>query len=175
MACCPEDMSGAQENDKIEQEANDFSSNLLMPEDLFCKDSFFRKKPSLKNIRKLAFRYDVSFEACANRYVEQHAEPAIIVFYKDKRFRYFKRNKHFPFYFGVKPKKGLAAPALSLTQKSSLCKKEVLTEECVDSSIWFNTSKNFELPNKAIEEVYVQNEGYSMTLLSFERELIEAS
>lgn len=174
MACSPCDIHNSSTHDKIEQEANVFSSNLLMPEALFCKDHDFEKKPSLQNMRNLALRYEVSFEACANRYVEKHADPVMMVFHKDKKFRYFRKSKHFPFYFFQKPKKNAPAPALSLTQKSNFHdKEESIFNDCVDSSIWFSESKDYELPPEVIEEVYVQKQGFSMTLLTFENEILE--
>lgn len=48
-----------------------------------------------------------------------------------------------------------------------------LSTDICDSSNWIESNKNYETPEEIIEEVYIMEDGYTATMLSFENELIE--
>ena len=157
----------------IEYEANQFASEILMPRKYFQQHPLFDREPSLSNIIDLASEFNVSVEACAIRYTELQHEALMIIFYKDRRFRYFRKSKNMPFYFQKKPKNGVSAPNGSLTKTISFNGEYKFQDDSLDSSVWFNESKDYRLPEEVIEEVYLQNNGYSVTMLRFEDELEE--
>lgn len=63
----------------IEREADDFAANLLMPTFLF-KEDFEGKVLSGELIKAVADKYQVSFSACAIRYMKLNRTPIILVF-----------------------------------------------------------------------------------------------
>lgn len=170
MACTVNDITG-QTDTKFEKEADEFSSHLLMPSTLLDQEPMFGEKPSLQQIRELALKYDVSYEACGKRYINHHPTPMMLIFYKDKKMKYFRKNNSFPFYFATRPKGGLPAPSESLTNKIDFKVSDHILQSKVNASIWFEERKTQRLPTNLIEEVYVQENGYSMTLLFFEKKL----
>lgn len=170
MACSVNDITGTT-NTKFEKEADEFSSHLLMPSTLLDQEPTFREKPSLQQIRELALKYDVSYEACGKRYVNHHSTPMMLIFYKDKRMKYFHKNNSFPFYFATHPKAGLPAPSESLTNRIDFKVSNHIHQSRVNAFIWFKEGKTQRLPMELVEEVYVQENGYSMTLLFFEKKL----
>ena len=173
MSCSIVDMeNNSSKMETVELEANDFASKILMPEVLFCRNTFF-DNPSIKNIQKLGLDYAVSFEASANRYVTTHHEPLVILFYKDKKLRYFKQNDHLPFYFQFKPCKNAPLPLGSISSQMQTPSEEKIELDYIDPSVWFNQIKGFALPDEIVEEVYIQKNGYSATLLRFDKEIEE--
>ncbi|BAS67849.1 ImmA/IrrE family metallo-endopeptidase [Bathymodiolus septemdierum thioautotrophic gill symbiont] len=172
MSCSISDMSTTNKDEKIEIEANDFASKILMPDQLFCKGSLF-DNPSIENIKKLAVIYGVSFAACSNKYITNHHEPLAMVFYKNKKFRYFKKSKDFPFYFSFECKKGTQLPLDSLANNLNDFSDENISLDYTDASVWISKTNGFLLPDEIIEEVYIQKNGYSVVLLKFEEEIEE--
>lgn len=170
MACSVRDIGGTSK-ENIEQEADEFSSLILMPEALFGKETSFKEKPSLPAILELAIRYNVSVEACANRYVVRHPKPAMLIYYKDKKMKYFKSNHLFPFYFKEKPGGGVPAPANSLTNSVGHHNTNRFHKTSTDSHIWLSDNATFHLPKQLTEGVLVQENGFSMTLLTFETDI----
>ncbi len=159
MKCSISDMKNTKKN--IEEEANKFAAELLMPKKIFCSGNIF-DIPSIENIITLSERYEVSFESCANKYVSTHHEPLSILFFKDKKLRYCIKNQHIPFYFNFTPNKGASLPIASLSYDSL---DDTIKIDDIDPSIWFDSVKGFALPEEIIEESYTQKCGYSATLL----------
>ncbi len=172
MSCSISDMNTTNKDEKIEIEANDFASKILMPDQLFCKGSLF-DNPSIGNIKKLATNYEVSFAACADKYITNHHEPLAILFYKDKRLRYLKKNKAFPFYFSFQCKKDTQLPLDSLANNLNDFSGENISLDYTDASVWISKTNGFLLPDEIVEEVYIQKNGYSAVLLRFEDEIKE--
>lgn len=176
MSCASDDlrtsahkmMTSAQ---KIELEANQFSAELLMPVKLFRGFTGYRDEPSLECLIDQSEHFDVSFEACANRYISLHDDPVAIVFSHQGKVRYSLRNDEFPFW--IMPRKGDKVPSGSQTHKAGLCGSNTKYSGMTESSYWLDENRHFELPEELVEEVYVMENGYVATLLSFEDVLVE--
>jgi len=156
---------------KIESEANEFSANLLMPKSIFCKSPNFETQPSIDAINKLGEVFDVSFQACANRYIDLHMEPIAIVFSYKGQVSYSSRGKEIPFW--LKINRGESIPYGSLTKSANSEKARHTVSDEVDSSIWFDEKSGFSFPENVVEEVLIHEGGYVSTLLWFEDEIEE--
>jgi len=155
----------------IELEANQFSAEILMPEKLFKNYSGFNAEPSLDCLISQANDFDVSFEACAQRYCSQHEEPVAIVFSLKGIVRYSCKSESFPFW--IIPGKGDAIPPTSFTKKTCNEPEDSVHSDCSVSSNWINDDKYYYAPDDIVEEVYLLQKGYVATMLSFEDELEE--
>lgn len=158
-------------NKKIEAEANEFSANLLMPEEIFCGHTRKSVEPTLQEIITLKELFDVSLAACANRYVLLSDFPVAIIFSKNKYVKYHIKSPHFPFW--IKPHRKALVPYHSLTSKMDIMNFNRFHDDAVDSDIWLSGDKHYEMPEQVIERVYIQQGGYIVTMLSFEDELLE--
>jgi Zn-dependent peptidase ImmA (M78 family) len=80
-----------------EAEANRFSAGLLMPRPWFVRDMRVMGNADVTHIQRLANDYNVSLEACANRYVELTDDTCAVIFSRDNEIRYTRRSTSFPF------------------------------------------------------------------------------
>lgn len=156
---------------KIEFEANEFSAEMIMPQQLFKLQPEFRAAPSINNIIKLSLLFDVSFEACARRYLELHDDQIAMVFSHNNIIRYGWCGGEIPFWLNAN--KGNSIPFNSATQKQDFSNTNSIAAYEVDSNIWFGSHRSWVLPETLIEEVYVQENCYSATLLWIENEIEE--
>ncbi len=156
---------------KIELEANQFSAELLMPKKHFKRYTGFNGSPSMQCLMNQANDFDVSFEACAQRYCAQHDEPVAIVFSHKGIVRYSCKSPDFPFW--INPSKGDPVPAFSFTKKVLNKPENSITSDCSISTNWIGNDKYYETPEDIIEDVYILENGYATTMLSFEDELEE--
>lgn len=171
MRCSEGDMSPSS-LEPIEREANAFASEILMPTQIFTKLRQFEDEPDLKNIITLAGMFDVSLQACGNKYTNLSAYPiATISTYQQKISSFWINKNELPFW--LIPKKGDAVPMSSITRSAFTKDTGDIICDVVDSSIWFDETKGFELPEYVIEQTLVQENGYFYTLLWFEDEIIE--
>ncbi|MGH1432578.1 MAG: ImmA/IrrE family metallo-endopeptidase [Neptuniibacter sp.] len=170
MSCASADLNanihkGINSEKRIEAEANQFSAELLMPIHLFTTTPQFRSEPSIVAIDQISRYFDVSFQTCANRYIDLQTDPVAVVFSHYGNVKYSKRGKGIPFW--LKVNKGDSVPSQSFTKKvDAKCSELNCSDEC-DSSVWFEEAKDFELPEFVIEDVLVQDKGYMVTLLWF--------
>lgn len=81
----------------IEREADEFAANLLMPLSQF-KFDFQNKQFSGELIKEVAAKYQVSFSACAIRYMKLNSIPIMLVFSQKGRVKWQLQSKDFPFY-----------------------------------------------------------------------------
>ena len=82
----------------IEREADNFAANLLMPKDEFMKD-VKGEEFSGQMIQSVASKYNVSFSACAIRYMNMHLVPIMLVYAVDGKIKWQMRSDDFPFLF----------------------------------------------------------------------------
>jgi Zn-dependent peptidase ImmA (M78 family) len=90
--CKNEDMVNMTEDGAAETEANVFAAELLMPRSLFfpmCRSL----EPSFENLRKLSDAFDTSLMATALRFIDSTKENCFIVYSKDLRILWWKKNK----------------------------------------------------------------------------------
>lgn len=82
---------------RIEREADEFASSLLMPEDSFR--SFVRGRTFEYDVlQELSDGFNVSLSAVAIRFAEIGNHPIMVVYAIDKKVRWVKRSKDFPFW-----------------------------------------------------------------------------
>ncbi|MHB0874469.1 MAG: ImmA/IrrE family metallo-endopeptidase [Anaerolineae bacterium] len=92
--CTTQDLNGCSRGPKslLEQEANEFASELLLPERFVgasCRDA----EPSLGSASALAESFQVSLTAAAMRLVEFSSEPCLLVFSQADHIRWFRRSR----------------------------------------------------------------------------------
>lgn len=84
-------MEKALKSGKQELEANEFASELLMPEPLFLKEAK-GKKFSPQLIRQLAQRFRTSLTATVFRYLQFDLHPLCLVFIENGKVKYWKKS-----------------------------------------------------------------------------------
>ncbi len=80
----------------IEREADSFAANLLMPQSMFKQD-FYGKAFSGELIKSVAAKYQVSFSACALRYMKTDLFPILLIYAEDGIIKWQMRSDDFPF------------------------------------------------------------------------------
>lgn len=139
---------------RMEAQANEFSSLLLVPPPrlrIFMQD--FRD-PAVSNINAISDHFDVSMEAAARSYVTYHDQPVAVALVKDGRILRTYRGNNFPFITALD---GTPVPRTSHFYGSATDSSEM--QECVPAT-WFD------MPRAALyEQVYRQSGGYAMILL----------
>lgn len=88
---------GKNEEWKIEREADEFAASLLMPESYFQAD-VRGKLFSGQFIQALADKYQVSFSACALRYIKMNLVPIMLVYAVNGLIKWQMHSEDFPFY-----------------------------------------------------------------------------
>jgi len=149
---------------EMEVEANRFSADLLFPRPFFGKDLARMKTVDVEHIVALAERYDMSKEATARRYVEEHNELAAAVVSRDGKITRVYRHKLFPF---VEPSPGTPLPAQSATARVSVKEGEVTGWTEIDGGVWLASKRGRRSP-KLYEQVLGQKIGFRLTLITRE-------
>lgn len=81
-------------SENLEEEANEFASELLMPES-FIKAEIDSAKPTIAFLERLAERYQTSLFATTRRYLDLTREACAAVFFKEKKVLYAWRSSCF--------------------------------------------------------------------------------
>jgi Zn-dependent peptidase ImmA (M78 family) len=76
---------------KLEQEANEFASAFLLPEQLF-KPLCYQEDPSLECIGHLAELFNTSLTATGRRYVEFSDEPVALVYSENRHIKWVQQS-----------------------------------------------------------------------------------
>lgn len=157
---------------RIEREANQFSSEILMPSLLVRQYLGFLSSPSIDLIREMADDFDVSFEAFSRRYVALHDEPAAIVFAHNSIVRYSVKNDDFPFW--IRAAKGCRLPSKCYSaRRIPITSSGSVSNGASDSCLWVDDIKGYIAPEELQEELYVMGGGYTATLIFFDDEIEE--
>jgi Zn-dependent peptidase ImmA (M78 family) len=146
---------------QMEVEANNFSSELLMPTHQFHTSLSRRAGIDIDHILSVADEYFVSREAAARRYIEHSAEPSAVVFSYEGTIRYIKAHPKFPA-LDVWSKDPL--PINSISQRSSLPVGEVSDWDIIDGGVWLRDTKG----QRVCEQTLAQVNGYRLTLIALE-------
>jgi len=147
----------------IEAEANVFSSQLLMPPQLLTRRGLLNASPNVSNIIQLTDICDVSFQACANNYINVHGDYLAIIYSHNNIINYGLNSDENPLYLNAD--RGKKLPRGSHTSTVDLSKHHSISTDEVDTELWFSLNNNFEYPETLIEETYVQENGWAATLL----------
>jgi Zn-dependent peptidase ImmA (M78 family) len=171
--CEPVDMRRARagnfsqrpEQERIEIEANEFAAALVVPVPEYAAE---RKALGLAcdvaHIRQLAETFDVSQEVMAKIYVMNADEKAAIITSRNGVVQRVIPQPGFPF-LGLK--KGVPIPSAAVTRGFSLATANDPVSELreVAAHTWLERSGNV---SALYEQVFVQEEGWFMTLLLVE-------
>jgi len=170
--CTAEDMQ-ASRSGKLdartdwEIEANEFSSEILMPRSIFKKKMKRKDEPDLEHVRDLALLFDTSIEATARRYVALSDYPIAMVFAKGKQVRHAWKGPEFPYFLDVK--KGTPLPTGSPSAVES--EADSITDfASVESCWWINPDRALRPPDYILEQTLFQHDGYRITILHVEVE-----
>jgi Zn-dependent peptidase ImmA (M78 family) len=147
----------------IEAEANVFASQLLMPPQLLVKRGLLEPSPNVSNIIHLKDICDVSFQACANNYINIHGDYLAIIYSHNKTINYGLNADTNPLWLNVDG--GKAIPKGSHTSTVDLSKYQSISSDVVDTDLWFCPNNSYEYPETLVEETYVQENGWAATLL----------
>jgi Zn-dependent peptidase ImmA (M78 family) len=124
-------------NGHQETEANEFASELLMPEQLFKKECFGKKfSPNL--LRSLADRFQTSVTSVAYKYFELGDHPICLFYSHNNQVKYWKRPDGYPHFINDRTK--LTPPedsvAAEFFDKQKIYKKEHSKQQ-IWKSTWF--------------------------------------
>jgi Zn-dependent peptidase ImmA (M78 family) len=152
-----------------EQEANEFASALLLPEQFFaplCQG----KDPSFELISDLADKFNVSLTATAMRYVRFTIEPCAMVFSKDGLVKWFNGSKQFNdlgAFVEVRVKPDPSSLAASFFQGRSISS----SQRNVSASVWLapgHYRKNAKIKEQALA---MPNYNSALTLLWIDEDI----
>ena len=132
-------MENALKTGKQELEANEFASELLMPEKLFVKEAHGKFSPLL--IKKLSERFKTSLTATLFRYFHFDLHPLCLVFIENGKVKYWKKSNNLQAWMGdynrlPPPSESVAAEYIS-ADYGFLYKMEEKAQT-IDKSTWFN-------------------------------------
>jgi hypothetical protein len=155
--------------ERVEVEANEFSATLLVPGPEYRDE---RKKLSatsdVAHIRHLAEAFDVWQEMMARRYVSMSDDNiAVIISHLGQVKRVIPKTS-FP-YLGLR--KDVPIPVGALTHMSKSSASDSVSELCeVPTHVWLERRGNV---TSLYEQVFVQEEGWVMTLLVVDEDEID--
>lgn len=161
MTCAAEDIKNFSKNTlkPFEDEANKFSQLLLLPNHLI-QNEIDDKEPTIELLCCTSEKFNMSFEATANKCSSYGGQPFALVYSKDGLVRYCWRDwRKFPFQLPLK--KGDAIPhrdRILINKNQSITKQSL-----VNPSLWLNPEE--ELPKYLLEQTYTQENGYQVTML----------
>lgn len=169
--CTAEDMQ-ASRSGKLdartdwEVQANEFSSEILMPRARFKKHMKRKDEPDLEHVRDLASMFDTSIEATARRYVALSDYPIAMVFAKGKQVRHAWKGPEFPYFLDVK--KGSQLPNGSVSLAADANEDSISEFTTVESDWWINPDRGQRPPDYILEQTLYQRDGYRITILYVE-------
>lgn len=133
-------MEKALKNGRQELEANEFASELLMPEKLFLKEAKGKKFSPLL-IKHLAERFKTSLTATVFRYLQLDLHPICLVFIENGRVKYWKKSDDLKIWFGdftrlAPPSDSVAAEYIEKDYDFVYKLEEKV--QTISKSTWFN-------------------------------------
>ena len=147
---------------EMEAQANRFSAGILMPTAPFRADLRARRHFEASHIAELSDLYDVSKEATARRCVDLHDDVIAVLFSRAGVVERVYRGKDFP-RLSIAAKRPL--PAASVAKRASLAPGQSSNWNEAPAHLWLEDGKG-----NVSEQSLGQQNGYRMTLLTFEAE-----
>lgn len=147
---------------KMEVEANEFSSLILMPPPLWRAEMAKFREPDISQVTALAKRFDVSKEAAARNYADYHEESvAIVVVNKGIIDKVYRNISRFP---KLALNRGDAVPKSSLlfSAPGTVGLPSMLDEARAEA--WLESEWGKPLP-ALYEQVLLQQNGFAMVML----------
>lgn len=163
--CSAEDIS-SRTNKSWELEANQFSAELLMPAALLKHRLSPSKEFELNDISRVREDFGTSMESTTRRVVEVSEYAYAVVFSKDNKVRYTVSSEFFRPKLCVRKNSPLPSKSLSRLRTSSLDDWNEL-----DAHWWLEEpNERRHHPESIYEQTLVQDDGYKVTLLTFDAE-----
>lgn len=137
-------MENALKNGKQELEANEFASELLMPEQLFLKEAKGKKFSPLL-IKQLAERFKTSLTATIFRYLQfEQLHPLCLVFIENGKVKYWKKSDNLKVWMGdynrLPPPSDSVAMEYLQKDYEFVYKLEEKSQQ-INKSTWFNLNE----------------------------------
>lgn len=148
---------------EMEQEANAFASELLMPTVVFKKRQRGFGEPNIEQVQSLAAIFDTSIEATARRFMNLSDYPVAFVFSHNNTIRYWTRGPEFPYVLRVR--NGSPLPKDAPARDTGVGVGDM---EEIDSLTWLAADRGQSLPDSILEQTLYQQDGYKVTLLYVE-------
>lgn len=168
--CITEDMQASRSGKSDartdwEVQANEFSSEILMPRLVFKKSMKRKDEPDLEHVRDLSRLFETSMEATARRYVALSDYAIAMVFAKGIQVRHAWKGTEFPYFLDVKKGSILPKGSPSRTDGTDGLVSEFAT---VESCWWISSDRGPRPPDYLLEQTVYQREGYRITILYVE-------
>ncbi len=167
-SCAPKDIKFTSKSDntqQLENEANEFSQSLLMPDDRISLE-INSMYPTMEGLKKIEQKFEMSFEAISNKCATHSTNPFALIYSKDGIVRYSWRDwKKFPHWIPFKSGDSLPNNCQALLHTQD----ETISESIeVDALTWIESKFNKPYPRTIIEQTYTQLDGYQVTMLRLE-------
>ena len=137
-------MENALKNGRQELEANEFASELLMPEKLFLKEAKGKKFSPLL-IKQLSERFKTSLTATVFRYLQfEHLHPLCLIFIENDKVKYWKKSDDLKVWLGDYTK--LSPPPYSVATEYIQNNYDFVYSleekaQTISKSTWFNINQ----------------------------------
>lgn len=161
--CSSEDLS-SKAKAGWELEANTFSAELLMPRALLAQQLSPSVEFDLSDVVRVRDAFGTSLESTCRRVIERSELAYAVVFSKENKVRYSVFSEYFTARLAVRKDSPLPGKSLSRLGTSSIDEWNEL-----DAHWWLDDAKQGSSPPDSIyEQTLVQEEGYKVTLLTYE-------
>ena len=149
-----------------ELEANAFSAELLMPQALLAQQLSASVEFDLSDVVRVREAFGTSLESTCRRVIERSELAYAVVFSKGNKVRYASFSPYFTARLAVRKDSPLPARSLSRLGSSSI---EDWNE--LEAHWWLeDAQRGGSLPESVYEQTLVQEEGYKVTLLTYDAE-----
>ena len=146
---------------RMEVEANEFSSLMLMPPPMWRKSLGGLGDPNLQDVYDLARQYAVSKEAAARAYVQYHEQAVAMIAVKDGVINRIYRMARFP---RMCLQNGSPVPRQSAYFQQRPQGASLSNVFAARAEFWLDSEIGKQLPD-LFEQVAMQKEGYALILL----------
>lgn len=134
---------------EIENEANEFAAELLMPEEWYSEETGTIEKDT-SGIKSGAEKFNVSLTASAIRYSQAGKTPIAVIMSEKGKVKWRSINKHFPFIFIPK---GYAVNSYSSANDFYTGKPLNTEPEEIRPEAWFQEDANYKKYRLSREEI----------------------
>ena len=166
--CSSEDINEGDVKDvvnRLEREANEFASALLLPERLFqplCAE----EDPSLDHIAELARQFDTSLTATALRYMHFTESPVAVTYAENGQIKWVGQSAELQ-------EQQLFIHARRKLDSTSLASRGICRQQHVPADTWFDEGR-FDKSAQVMEHSrQMPNYGAVLTLLWLDRDIVE--
>ena len=160
---CTADDIGSRANKEWEVQANQFAAELLIPQKLLKPRLLKLKDPEIDHVLTLAAEFGTSITMTAHRLAERSDYACAFVFSKDNQVRYSVKSAHFDEQLCLWKGNSLPGGSPSRLQTSAHDEWHEL-----DSTWWLKERRGDEFPETVFEQTLRQEDGYKITLLTYD-------